>query len=267
MRDYVIMSGTGNRFFVVDDRNGLVADPAAMTKDICGRLGLDGGLFVRKSSRADFRMAIINADGSEAEMCGNGSRCVARFAFDRGVVRSRTMNFETQAGIIAAEVLEDGSVRVRLTDPKDGRLNFSLKTPSFDGKVSFLNTGVPHTVILSEDVDAMDVVRLGREIRYSEPFKPAGTNVNFMSVLDGSTIRVRTYERGVENETMACGTGSTASAIVSWMLGRTKPPVTVITRGGERLAVHFEPGKGSKDAVTNVRLEGPVRYEEEKDAT
>jgi len=261
MTDYTVMSGAGNTFFVVDDRAAGVRDPVPMTKELCTRMKLDGGLFIRPSSAADFRLVIINADGSEAEMCGNGSRCVARFAFDKGVVCSRTMTFETLAGVIRGEVLPDGSTRVRLTDPKDARLEFPLKTASFEGTASFLNTGVPHTVILCDDPDAVDVFGLGREIRYSDAFKPAGTNVNFISIVDGSTIKVRTYERGVENETQACGTGSTASAIVSWMLGRTRPPVTVLTRGGERLVVHFEPRTGGGKSVSDVMLEGQVKYE------
>jgi diaminopimelate epimerase len=261
MSDYVIMSGAGNRFFVVDDRAGGVKDPVAMTRQVCAEKSLDGGLFVRPSSSADFRMVIVNADGSEAEMCGNGSRCIARFAFDRGVVRSRTMSVETLAGRLAAEVFADGSVKVRLTDPKDIRKEFDLRAGTYAGKASFVNTGVPHTVILCDDTAAVDVVGLGGAIRRSEAFQPAGTNVNFMSVVDRRTIRVRTYERGVENETQACGTGSTASALVSFMLGRTEPPVTVLTAGGEKLVIHFEAKAGGVPSFTNVCLEGQVRYE------
>ncbi len=257
MHDYLLISGSGNTFTVSDNRDGHIEDIIEYTKKFANENKTDGSLFIEPSVKADFRMRIINADGSEAEMCGNGARCAALFAFDRQIADKRFMKFETLAGIIEGEVKEKGRVKVQLTDPIGYRTGIKVDEPHYKGEVSFINTGVPHTIVLTEDVENIDVFTLGQEIRRSQTFAPAGTNVNFVQVLDKNHIRVRTYERGVENETMACGTGSTASALVATALGRTQDPVHVLTQGGEELVISFINSNGT---FSKVHLEGVVRY-------
>lgn len=256
MIEFYKMSGSGNDFIIMDDRENTlpVEDLKAFAKSVCERkvsVGADGLIIIKKSSRADFRWLFFNADGSEAEMCGNGGRCAARYAFIRGIAGS-TMSFETKAGIIDAEV-RGTVVKLRLTDPENLKMNQVL---SLDGKtlhVNSINTGVPHAVVIEDDIDGVDVIGLGRAIRYHEAFQPAGTNANFMKILDRETIRVRTYERGVEEETLACGTGAAASALVSSAKGMVESPVTVLVKSGERLRIHFD---RREDGFGNVYLEG-----------
>jgi len=254
------LSGAGNDFIIIDNRDGQFTPTAEFIAKICARrlsVGADGLLLVEKPSdpaRADFRMRYFNADGGEVESCGNGARCIARFAHLRGIVGERA-RFETLAGIYEAEILGD-RVRVRMGDPRDVRLAFPLTLAEGTFLVDFANTGVPHVVFHVDDLDAVDVVGLGRQTRYHRDFAPAGTNANFVTVTDAHTLRIRTYERGVEDETLACGTGSIAAAVVTALGGKVSPPVTVETRGGFVLGVHFDLEEGR---ATNVRLEGDAR--------
>jgi diaminopimelate epimerase len=253
--NFTVMSGAGNSFAVVDNRKGGVRNRTTAARKICRAKGLDGTLFIENSRSAPFMMKIINADGSEAEMCGNGSRCAALYALDRRIVPSPDFSFETLAGIIHANVGKDGNVRVKLTEPYDFRERIRLDIEGLPDEISFINTGVPHAVVLLKDVRRVDVRRFGKIIRNHPYFGPAGTNANFVSVRGAHDISVRTYERGVENETKACGTGSTASALIAAWHGLTKPPVVnVSTSGGEVLRVHFD-----RD-LRDVRLEGKVIY-------
>jgi diaminopimelate epimerase len=218
-------------------------------------VGADGMIFLEPSERYDFKWRFFNADGSEAEMCGNGGRCTARFAFLEGIAPA-VMTFETLAGPIQAWV--DGtSVKLQLTQPKDLGLDQSItvegKTTAFD----FLNTGVPHTLIWMDDNEKADVQTLGRLIRFHEHFKPAGTNVNFAQLLSSGRLSVRTYERGVEAETLACGTGAVAAAGIAFLKGWRPSPVEVQTRGGEILTVHLEGEAGQR--IERVYLQGAVR--------
>ena len=196
-------------------------------------------------------------------MCGNGARCAARFAFERKIAPA-AMRFETTAGEIEAFVLGDAgeSIRIRLTAPEDLRLNIPLAVGSAEQTLHFINTGVPHTVVLVNDAGDVPVADWGREIRFHETFQPAGTNANFAQVVSNNTVKVRTYERGVEGETMACGTGAVASALVIALLEQAKPPVTVITSGGEELTIDFSL-KGNEDnrqldLAAGIFLEGPA---------
>jgi diaminopimelate epimerase len=257
MKDYSLISGSGNTFTVSDNRDGHIADIITYTKKHSAENKTDGSLFIEPSAKADFRMRIINADGSEAEMCGNGARCAALFAYDRRIVESRLMTFETLAGIIQGEVKENGLVKVQLTDPTGYKTGIKVKEAHYEGELSFINTGVPHAILLTDDVEKMDVFTIGREIRRSAVFAPAGTNVNFVQVLDRNTIKVRTYERGVENETGACGTGSTASSLVVSALGLADSPIQVLTRSGEILTVTFH---RKENQFRQVFLEGIVKY-------
>ncbi|MFH1097852.1 MAG: diaminopimelate epimerase [Candidatus Desantisbacteria bacterium] len=251
MISFTKMCASGNDFVVINNKEmGIVIDPS-IAKRWCDRkrgIGADGVLVISPSSLALFKMRIINADGSEAEMCGNGARCIAKYAYLKGIA-DRMMNFETLAGMINAEV-SDEQTRIQLTQPTNIQLD--MKIDDYP-PIHHINTGVPHAVLLVDDVDAIDVVSLGRAIRYHPAFQPAGTNVNFVEVIDNSHIKVRTYERGVEDETLACGTGSSASACICEILSMTSSPVQVTTKGGEVLTICLE---RDGDNITSLFLEG-----------
>ena len=250
------MSGSGNDFILVDNRDGKVSsqDMSRWVERVCRRresVGADGVIFVEPSSRCDFAWRFFNADGGEVEMCGNGSRCVARFAYLHGIAGPE-MTFETLAGPISARV-QGRVVTVRMPRPSDFRKHIDL--PPCDGwqVADFINTGVPHVVIRVSDLEHCPVVEQGRWIRHHALFAPQGTNVNFVSVTGPQALAVRTYERGVEDETLACGTGSIASALVCALRDRMRSPVRVTTRGGEELTIHFQEDSG---AFFEVWLEG-----------
>ncbi len=252
---------TGNDFVIIDNR-GLVlkGDPARIAKKLCDRfygVGADGLLLVEKSNVADFRMRIINSDGSEAEMCGNGSRCTALYAHAKKIALSQDMKIETIAGILNANVKGD-NVRVKLTDPKDIAWNLCLMIHECPYKVNLANTGVPHVVHFVNDLESVEIKKLGPKMRYHEEFSPHGANVDFVKVTDkaNNKIAVRTYERGVEDETLACGTGAVASAIISAEAEKLLSPITVETRSGEVLKVYFESHEGN---FKNVYLEGKAK--------
>lgn len=254
------MSGSGNDFILMDNREGMLADVAdigAFVRAICRRkvsVGADGVILVEPSERADFRWRFFNADGGEVEMCGNGGRCVARFACLQGIAGER-MSFETVAGLIDAEVRGE-VVKLRLTEPSALEANLPIDLGGEVLTVDRLNTGVPHVVAFVADLDRFEVFRHGRSLRYHEAFAPAGTNANFVTVTGPHSLSVRTYERGVEDETLACGTGSVASALAAAARGEVASPVEVTVRSGEILTIHFEKIDG---AFRNVYLEGRVR--------
>lgn len=253
------MVASGNDFIVIDNRKKTVKDPVALTRKICALhtgVGADGVLLFENSRKADFKMRIINSDGSEAEACGNGFRCIALYAREK-MGYPMEFKFESLSGLIEAKVAKKGRVKVQLVQPSGIKLREEIHVKGHRLHYSFLNTGVPHAVIFVEGLEKIDVAGLGSAIRYHDHFKPKGTNVNFVEVASNRLIHVRTYERGVENETLACGTGSTASALASALLGYTRPPVQVKTSGGEILTVDFQ-REGSK--ITSVTLEGEVRF-------
>lgn len=257
--EFLKMSGAGNDFIVIDNRTGILPEAGReqLFRAWCQRgvgIGADGVLLVEPSVAADFRMRYYNADGREAETCGNGSRCIARFAYLRKIAGAQ-MRFETLAGTYEAQVCGE-NVAVRMSDAKKLRLEIPVEGEAFTGTVHFVNTGVPHAVILWEELETAPVEKVGRWLRYHELFAPAGTNVNFISVTGPNSLSIRTYERGVEAETLACGTGSIASAIVAARLGHVAPPVTVKTRSGDHLKIDFH---ATDDGATNVLLEGPAR--------
>jgi len=250
------LEGTGNDFIVINnlagefDRFCLGFTQPQVVKLLCSRrkgIGADGLILIEDSKVANFKWKFFNADGSQAEMCGNGMRCVARFAFEEGIA-PESMEVETLAGIVKAEV-KGNSVKVKLTPPRDFQLN--LKVEGL--KAHFVNTGVPHTVIFVDFVDMVNVEELGRKIRNSPIFLPQGTNVDFVEV-KLNKIMVRTYERGVEGETLACGTGAVASALIAAKVFKLKSPVEVEVRSGERLKVYFN------REMDEVFLEGPTTW-------
>ena len=229
------MSGCGNDFVLVDaSKKRLTGDLAELARKICARhtgVGADGLFIIEPDKEVDFSVRMFNADGSEPEMCGNASRCLARFAKMCGVAGEKA-RFRTTAGIIEAEVRKD-DVRIRMTPPRDVRAAVTLKLKGGTGEVAFVNTGVPHAVMFVEDVKTVDVVGLGREIRHHEKFAPAGTNVDFVQVMGPKRLKMRTYERGVEDETLACGTGAVAAGVLARLAGKVK---------GESVAVEVEGG-------------------------
>ena len=251
------MSGSGNDFILIDNRNGQIKDEemARLVERACRRresVGADGMIFVVESDQYDFRWRFFNADGGEVEMCGNGGRCVSRFAFLKGITGPK-MTFETLAGPISAEV--NGRI-VKVLMPKPTGLSMNLDMAHQLGwvNVDFINTGVPHVVVQVEDLSNHPVYEHGRIIRSHSHFSPEGTNANFMEVIGPDKLQIRTYERGVEDETLACGTGSIACALVASVRGAVKgSPVRVETRSGEELTIHFEK-KG--DSFKQVALEG-----------
>jgi diaminopimelate epimerase len=202
-----------------------------------------------------FRMRYYNADGGEVESCGNGARCIARFAHLIGAAPA-SMRFETAAGVYEA-VVGETDVLLTMSDPHDLRRGVALEIPDlFTGQVDFINTGVPHVVMRVEDLESVPVATLGRAIRYHQAFAPAGTNANFIRLRPDGGIDIRTYERGVEDETLACGTGSVAAALIASLYGHGQSPVKVYTRGGPILQIHFE---RAGEAFRKIKLEGEAR--------
>jgi diaminopimelate epimerase len=255
--EFYKMTGGGNDFILIDNREKKV-DADALRPSIpriCRRrfsVGGDGLIVLEHSAKAHFRWRFFNADGSEAEMCGNGGRCAARLAHLLGMAPA-DLSFETGAGLIRAQV-KGRVVRLTLPPPSDIRLGISLPIGEEEVSVDFINTGVPHAVLFAPDLQKVDVIGLGRQIRRHEAFQPAGTNVDFVSV-DNGGVTIRTYERGVEDETLACGTGAVAAAIIAGMRGLAFSPTTVIPRSEEPLTIYYEGG----GKITEVSLEGEVR--------
>ncbi len=253
------MVASGNDFVVVDNRRGAVKDAVAFTREICRPhqgAGADGVLLFESSKKANFRMRILNPDGSEAAACGNGFRCIALYAHDILKYSSR-MNFESGSGLIEAEVGQKDNIKVQLTKPRVFEMDGVVEVRKHRLHYAFLDTGVPHVVIFVEGLEKVEVFETGKAIRNHTHFQPFGTNVNFAEVKSKKEISVRTYERGVENETLACGTGSTAAAIISVLKGYVESPVHVLTKGGEKLRIDMQ-RKGSE--ITKVFLEGKVQF-------
>jgi diaminopimelate epimerase len=259
MLRFTKMNGAGNDFILFDNRTGDIDLDRTQIAHLCDRhrgIGADGILLLEQPiNRADFRMRYFNADGGEAEMCGNGARCFARFAYKVGGKKEK-ISFETPAGVISAE-LEGGLVTLRMTEPTDLRLNVGLSLAAENKTIHFINSGVPHVVIPVAKIDDADVLRDGAAIRYHKIFSPNGTNVNFIESRGPKKIAIRTYERGVEDETLACGTGIVASALIFATTEDCEGPVTVLARGGDELQVDFEK---TRDQFRNVTLTGPAEF-------
>jgi diaminopimelate epimerase len=188
-------------------------------------------------------------------MCGNGARCAARFAYIKGIAGSE-MSFETAAGIIHAKVAEE-QVKIKMPDPADLMTDYPLELENSTLSVSSVNIGVPHVVVETDNINDIKVVKLGREIRFHDVFAPAGTNVNFVSLQNDDIVAIRTYERGVEDETLACGTGAIASAIVISYKNKLKSPVKVMTKSGGYLYIYYKMKQGS---FYDIFLEGDARF-------
>lgn len=257
--DFYKMSGSGNDFIIVDNRNQTMAgtDLSSFAAKVCQRkmsAGADGFILIEDTDTVDFKWRFFNSDGSVAEMCGNGARCAARFAVLNGIAGT-DMSFETDAGIIHARVSGD-MVKINMPDPAGLKTNYTLETQQGTIVVSSVNTGVPHVVIEVDNIEDIEIVRLGSEIRFHQEFAPAGTNVNFVRVKKDGRVAIRTYERGVEDETMACGTGAIAAAVVIAQTAKIKSPVHVLTRSKEILKVYYQEQGG---LFSDIYLEGDAR--------
>jgi diaminopimelate epimerase len=256
------MSGHGNDFIVVDNRvKKFLMDWKEAAVAWCERrksIGADGLLLIEKSDVADFKLRIINSDGSEAEMCGNGARCAAVFACHEKITGS-DMTFETLAGVIEASVYGDRA-SVKLTDPEDIRNEIYLNIEGEKVPVYFANSGVPHAILFKEDVSGLPadyIRRTGRAVRFHTAFSPEGANVDFVQIAGPDRIIVRTYERGVEAETMACGTGAVASAVISSKFKNIDGSPICVEMPGGTLTVSF---KNKCDHFTDAWLEGKVKW-------
>jgi len=260
------MSGAGNDFIFIDNRDGKAdsIDRQKLVTAACARnvsVGADGMMLIENSSNgADFKWRFYNSDGSEAEMCGNGARCAGRFAYLNGIA-GRNMRFETLAGVIEAEIKDGVNVKVQLTEPVDKETEYSLDLGGESITVSNIDTGVPHVVWFNDDIESADIMKYGKAVRYHSRYAPKGTNFNICSVLPDGILRVRTYERGVEGETMACGTGTVACAIIACEKGLMKSPVTAKTSSGLLLKVYLEDGKVYLEGEARVVYKGELTEE------
>lgn len=253
------LNGSGNDFLLVDNRDGVMdgADVPEFVRKVCDRkrsIGADGMIFLERDRSVDFRWRFHNADGSKAEMCGNGGRCAARFAAERRIAGTR-MSFRTAAGIIRAEVA-GRRVKLQMTAPHGLALDRTLTLGGRKVRYSFLDTGVPHAVLFVPDLETIDLIGTGRGIRNHRVFAPRGSNVDFAFAKNGE-VWIRTYERGVEGETLACGTGAVACGILAAAHGLATPPVIVHTRGGEPLTIHFD---AKRKGFGDVYLEGDTSW-------
>jgi diaminopimelate epimerase len=256
------MSGSGNDFVVIDNRRKIIhSGYSGIARKLCHRqfgVGADGLLLLEPDPKEDFRMVYYNADGSRADMCGNGARCMAWFAHALRAVGT-TFHFRTDAYPVSAKV-NGAIVQVMLSDAKDYRPEVQVKIDGKNYRPAFLNTGVPHAVLFVPDADKVHVEKLGRALRFHKAFGPHGTNVNFVQKIGPNKLRIRTYERGVEGETLACGTGVTASAIAAALRGLVKLPVLCAVAGGDTLEVRFNKHRESRSRpATDITLKGPVR--------
>ncbi len=259
--EFTKMSGAGNDFIVIDNRfYAFTSDElSGFASRFCRRregVGADGLLALSNaaSAEADYRMTYFNADGSVGTMCGNGARCLARFARDAGL-ESEPLFFDSDAGLYRASVAELGDVRLYVPAPRNFKSVVQLSNPLPDGskKAHYLWTGTEHVVVFVDDVSSVDVVRLGRAIRHDEILGPEGANVNFVEQQDAGNLKVRTFEKGVEDETLACGTGSIASSIVAALTARSDSKQFAVHMRGGTLEIGFE---GNADAPENLYLQG-----------
>jgi diaminopimelate epimerase len=260
--EFFKMTGAGNDFIMFDNRDGKIKNPVELAQKVCDRhfgVGADGIILIEKSRKADFKMVYFNSDGSFGGMCGNGGRCAVKFANLLGIVREKA-KFEANGKLYYAEIIDSEKVRLYLPPPETKNFNLKLKLGKKFYKAHFIDTGAPHLVVFTDEnniknIEKINVNHLGRLLRYHPRFEN-GTNVNFVSIINEDKIRMRTYERGVEGETLACGTGSVASAIASVEIKNLKLPVKVKTTSGEILIINYV---FDKNKLRFLSLEGSAK--------
>ncbi len=262
-------SGAGNDFILFSaEENPDLKINESFVKKVCERrtnIGADGVLFVEKADGYDFEVTYFNSDGSTGSLCGNGARCAIHFAVKNQIAKSNDVVFTSGGQTYSGELLDDEIVRFKLNHPENLKLDFELELKAGKVNASFIDTGSPHAVLFAEDLqkigveqslssEEFPVVPLGKEIRHHDYFSPSGTNVNFVEIADDHLV-IRTYERGVEDETLACGTGSVASAMITFLKHGIKPPVKLLTKSGKFLTVDFD---YAEKEFSNVNLIGPA---------
>ncbi|MDP2209388.1 MAG: diaminopimelate epimerase [Bacteroidota bacterium] len=261
--EFTKIEGTGNDFVLIDNRDSRYNfSYSDFSKIVCDRhrgVGADGLLVIENSERSDFKMRYLNADGSEGGMCGNGGRCIAKYLLVAS--GKQTTQFEALDYIYSAEIV-DNKIRLLMNNPTDFRMGLKIQFENNNLKMDYVNTGAPHSALFIEDMpqafnnfEKIEVNKIGRYIRYHELFSPAGTNVNFINKIGRGEVQIRTYERGVENETLSCGTGSIASAILAAMRYNWDSPIKVLTRSKDTLVINFI---NTDNKITNVSIEGPA---------
>jgi len=274
--EFTKMSGAGNDFVVLDNRKGVVTDPAAFARELCDRrkgIGADGLLLLEASDRADFLMRYYNSDGSFGGMCGNGGRCISRYAYTRQIVNQTEIRFEALEHIYNASIIRD-VVKLMMKNPSDFRIDQRIEVSQSHVRFHFVNSGSPHCVIFLDEnpglvapLAEIDVFGVGRQIRNHEYFLPDGTNVNFVEKLGANGFSVRTYERGVEEETLACGTGSVAVALIANRVRESASPVSLKVRSGETLTVDFANTSNSEyedvslSGSAHIVFSGQIKYD------
>lgn len=243
--------GTGNDFVMIDNRhNFFPKNNTQLIKQLCDRrfgIGADGLILLENDVETDFRMVYFNSDGNESSMCGNGGRCLVAFAKSLHLIQDKTIFIATD-GLHHATILENGRVSLQMKDVNDIKI---------EKDYTFLNTGSPHHVTLVNDIENYDVKTKGSEIRYSNLYGKEGSNVNFVNQISEHHFRLRTYERGVENETLSCGTGATATAIAMHATKKTHFNIVDIDVEGGKLKVSFEK---TNEGYRNIFLEGLATF-------
>lgn len=262
--EFTKMSGAGNDFIVVDNRDGHIKNGVSLAQQLCDRrwgVGADGLLLLELSTTADYRMMYFNSDGSFGGMCGNGGRCIAYYAYKQKIAADRHY-FDALDFQYRAEVRRN-TVALHMKNPTSFRKDVVLQVSRRKIRGHFIDTGSPHFVIHAKAVrpgratlEKIDIESLGRAIRHHKLFLPGGTNVNFIELAEPNTVRLRTYERGVEAETLACGTGSIAAAVVGHLVWNLTPPISVMPKSGVSLEIDFKHGG---DGVRSVTLSGPAK--------
>lgn len=250
--------GAGNDFILIDDRSlSFPHKNQYLIQNLCHRqngIGADGIILLQSSAKADFRFRIFNSDASEAEMCGNGMRCFGKFIETLGY-KASCFTIETMDRLLVIEKDKE-NIQVQMGEAKDTCLNIELDLWGYKNRVHFTNTGVPHAVIFVNNIDDIDVKNKGHELRYHPYFAPKGTNANFVQIIDPTKIKIRTYERGVEDETLACGTGATAAALLASLVYNLKSPINVETKSNDQLTISFEK---QDNQFKNIKMSGPAR--------
>lgn len=264
--NFTKLTGAGNDFVLIDKKlNPMISVDSKLIKRICDRrfgIGADGLLTIDDGENTDFKMEYFNSDGSDGMLCGNGARCIIKYADFSGRINGTSTKFTFNGEDFSGVLIDEDVIRFQLNSPTKLRENFEIEILNKKFNVSFLDAGAHHVVVnIDEPINAIEGIELfpieefGREIRYSEYFKPLGTNVNFISIKN-NIINIRTYERGVEQETLACGTGSVASAIIAFREGKISTPVKLKTKGGDVLEVDFQI---NENRIENVSLTGPAK--------
>ena len=259
--NFTKMNGAGNDFVIIDNLALDYSLSGEQIAKLCDRhrgVGADGLLAVEPAEQgADVRFRYYNADGGEAEMCGNGARCFGRYVSRLLDGEKNKITFETIAGTLRAEIIGE-KVCIEMSEPFGLEINSPVEVDSLGVPVHNLNTGVPHAIAFVEDVEATEIVKNGAALRYHEHYQPSGTNANFTQILSPQHLLVRTYERGVEGETLACGTGITACALIHHLLTGAPSPIKVTVRGGDDISIGFVTINDRKFA--NVTMTGPADF-------